>query len=156
MNKLVSCLALATAFALPGLAMARQVTLTTTMKNYGGDGAYLALYLTDASGAHVRTLWVAGKKSKYYKHLTDWYRATAGRPAGIDGVTGASVGAGKTLTVTADLADALFDAGYTLNIDASVEDMRDSPRDVSVPLTKAGAGKPVAGRAYVDGFSYAF
>ena len=154
MKKLVSGLALTTALALPGLAMARPVTLTATLKNYGGNGAYLAIYLSDASGAHVRTLWVAGQKTKNYKHLSDWHRATGGKPAGIDGLTGASVGAGRTLNVTADLADALFDAGYTLNIDASAEDMPDSPRDVSVPLTKAGAGKPVAGRRYIGGFSF--
>ena len=67
---------------------------------------------------------------------------------------GASVGEGRSLKVTADLADALFDAGYKLNIDAAAEDMRDSPRDISVPLTKAGAGKPVSGRSYVAGFTY--
>ena len=154
MKTLVSVLALSTALALPGLASARPVTLTTTFKNYGGDGAYLAVYLTDPSGAYVRTLWVAGKKSKYYKHLTDWHRATGGSPSQINGLTGASVGEGRSLKVTADLADALFDAGYKLNIDAAAEDMRDSPRDISVPLTKAGAGKPVVGRSYVAGFTY--
>lgn len=154
MKTLVSVLALSTALALPGLASARPVTLTTTLKNYGGDGAYLAVYLTDPSGAYVRTLWVAGKKSKYYKHLSDWHRATGGSPSQINGLTGASVGEGRSLKVTADLADALFDAGYKLNIDAAAEDMRDSPRDISVPLTKAGAGKPVAGRRYVAGFTY--
>ena len=154
MKTLVSGLALTTALALPGLASARPVTLTTTLKNYGGDGAYLALYLTAPSGAHVRTLWVAGEKSKYHKHLTDWYRATGGGRKQIDGITGASVGAGRSLKVTVELADALFDAGYKLNVDAAAEDMRDSPRDVSVPLTKAGAGKPTAGRRYVAGFTY--
>lgn len=154
MKTLVSVLALSTALALPGLASARPVTLTTTLKNYGGDGAYLAVYLTDPSGAYVRTLWVAGKKSKYYKHLSDWHRATGGSPSQINGLTGASVGEGRSLKVTADLADALFDAGYKLNIDAAAEDMRDSPRDISVPLTKAGAGKPVVGRSYVAGFTY--
>lgn len=154
MKTLVSVLALSTALALPGLATARPVTLTTTLKNYGGDGAYLAVYLTDPSGAYVRTLWVAGKKSKYYKHLSDWHRATGGSPSQINGLTGASVGEGRSLKVTADLADALFDAGYKLNIDAAAEDMRDSPRDISVPLTKAGAGKPVSGRSYVAGFTY--
>ncbi|MEN9492647.1 MAG: hypothetical protein RJA63_3096, partial [Pseudomonadota bacterium] len=133
MKKLVSFLVVSTALALPGLAAARPVTLTTTLKNYGGDGAYLALYLTDANGAYVRTLWVAGKKSKYYKHLTDWHRATGGKGPQIDGITGASVGAGRSLKVTVDLADALFDAGYKLNVDAAAEDMQDSPRDVSVP-----------------------
>ncbi|MDD2977593.1 DUF2271 domain-containing protein [Aquabacterium sp.] len=154
MKTLFSVLALSTALALPGLASARPVTLTTTLKNYGGDGAYLAVYLTDPSGAYVRTLWVAGKKSKYYKHLTDWHRATGGSTSQINGLTGASVGEGRSLKVTADLADALFDAGYKLNIDAAAEDMRDSPRDISVPLTKAGAGKPVAGRSYIAGFTY--
>lgn len=154
MKTFVSVLALSTALALPGLASARPVTLTTTLKNYGGDGAYLAVYLTDPSGAYVRTLLVAGKKSKYYKHLTDWHRATGGSPSQINGLTGASVGEGRSLKVTADLADALFDAGYKLNIDAAAEDMRDSPRDISVPLTKAGAGKPVVGRSYVAGFTY--
>ncbi|TMS57841.1 DUF2271 domain-containing protein [Imbroritus primus] len=156
MKKRLSCLALSTALALPGLAMARPVTLTTTLKNYGGDGAYLALYVTDASGAYVKTLWVAGEKSKYYKHLTDWHRATGGSPSQINGITGASVGQGRSLKVTADLADALFDAGYKLNIDAAAEDMRDSPREISVPLTKVGAGKPVAGRRYVSSFTYGF
>lgn len=154
MKNLLSCLAVSMALAFPGLATARPVTLTTTLKNYGGDGAYLALYLTDASGAFVRTLWVAGEKSKYYKHLSDWQLASGGKASQINGITGASVGAGRSLKVTADLADALFDAGYKLNIDAAAEDMRDSPREISVPLTKAGAGKPVAGRRYVADFTY--
>lgn len=154
MKPLVSGLALSTALLLPALASARPVTLTTTLKSYGGDGAYLALYLTDPSGAYVRTLWVSGHKSKYYKHLSDWYQATGGSVAQIDGISGASVGAGRSLKVTVELADALFDAGYRINVDAAVEDMRDSPRDVSVPLTQAGAGKTVAGRRYVASLTY--
>ena len=154
MQRYLSCIALSTALALPGLAMARPVTVSTTLKNYGGDGAYLALYLTDAAGAYVRTLWVAGEKSKYYKHLTDWHRATGGSSSQINGITGASVGAGKTLKVSVELEDALFDAGYKINIDAAVEDMRDSPREISVSLTKAGAGQSVAGKRYVAGFTY--
>ncbi|HMQ64752.1 MAG TPA: DUF2271 domain-containing protein [Amaricoccus sp.] len=154
MNTLLATLALTTALTLPGLAMARPVTLTATLDAYGGDGAYLVLYVTDPQGAYAGTLWVAGGKSKYYEHLSDWYRATGGDPAQIDGITGASVGAGRTLEITLDLADALFDAGYTLHIDASVEDMRDSPNEVAVPLTTAGAGQPVRGRRYVASFGY--
>ena len=97
---------------------------------------------------------MAGGKSKYYEHLSDWHRATGGDPAQIDGITGASVGAGRTPENTLDLADALFDAGYTLHIDAAVEDMRDSPNEVAVPLTTEGAGVPVRGRRYVASFAY--
>ncbi len=82
------------------------------------------------------------------------HRATGGNPGGIDGITGASVGAGRTLEITLDLADALFDAGYRLHIDAAVEDMRDSPNEVAVPLTTSGTGTRVPGRRYVSSFTY--
>ena len=154
MRTILAALALTTALTLPGIAMARPVTLTTTLNNYGGDGAYLAIYVTDPTGAYAGTLWMAGGKSKYYEHLADWYRATRGNVAEINGITGASVGAGRTLEITLDLADALFDAGYTLHVDAAVEDMRDSPNEVAVPLTTQGAGQTIQGRRYVASFGY--
>ena len=156
MNKkhALSALAAACVLALPALAQSRTVTLTTQLKNYGGDGAYLAVYLTDAKGAYAGTLWVAGGKAKYYKHLADWNRLSAGDAKRLAGVTGASVGAGRKLTVTADLADALIDAGYEIRVDAAVEDMRDSPSEIRVPLTSAGAGKGQAGKQYIQAFTY--
>ncbi len=154
MKSILAALALTSALVAPNLAMARPLTLITTLNNYGGDGAYLVLYVTDAQGAYVGSLWMAGGKSKYYEHLGDWYRATGGDLAQINGITGASVGAGRTLEITLDLADALFDAGYTLHVDAAVEDMRDSPNDVAVPLTTAGAGQQVRGRRYVASLRY--
>jgi hypothetical protein len=154
MKSVLTTLALTTALTLPGLAMARPVTLTANLSNYGGDGAYLALYVTDANGAYAGSLWMAGGKSKYYKHLTDWYRFTNGDTAQVNGITGASVGAGRSLKISLDLADALFDAGYTLHIDAAVEDMRESPNEIAVPLTTQGAGTPVKGRRYISDFTY--
>ena len=155
MKSVHAALALTTALTHPAVAVsARPVTLTTTLNAYGGDGAYLVLYVTDPQGAYAGSLWMAGGKSKYYKHLTDWFRATGGDPAQINGITGASVGAGRTLEITLDLADALFDAGYTLHIDAAVEDMRDSPNEIAVPLTRDGAGTPVSGRRYIASFEY--
>ena len=154
MKSLLAALALTTALTVPGYAMARPVTLTTTLNDYGGNGAYLALYVTDASGKYAGSLWMAGGKSKYYQHLADWYRATNGDTAQVNGITGASVGAGRTLKITLDLADALFDAGYTLHIDTAVENMRDSPNEVAVPLTSTGADQPVKGRRYVASFTY--
>ncbi|MGD9507814.1 MAG: DUF2271 domain-containing protein [Geminicoccaceae bacterium] len=154
MKSLLAALALTTALTVPGYAMARPVTLTTTLNDYGGNGAYLALYVTDASGKYAGSLWMAGGKSKYYQHLADWYRATNGDTAQVNGITGASVGAGRALKITLDLADALFDAGYTLHIDAAVENMRDSPNEVAVPLTSTGADQPVKGRRYVASFTY--
>ena len=147
---ILTLLATACALALPALAQSRPLTLTAQLKNYGGDGAYLAAYLTDAKGVYVRTLWVAGGKAKYHKHLSDWSRLSAGDTKRLNGVTGASVGAGRTLTVTADLADALIDAGYEIRIDAAAEDMRDSPAEVRLPLSTANVGKPQAGKQYIQ------
>jgi hypothetical protein len=156
MKTLIAALALSTALIAPGLAAAKPVTLTVNMADYGGRGAYLAVYVTDPSGAYAGSLWMAGGKSKYYKHLTDWARFTGGNLAEVDGITGASVGAGRTLEVSMDLADALFDAGYTLHVDAAAEDMRDSPSEVALPLTAAGAGQPAPGRRYIADVTYGF
>lgn len=154
MTKMAAILGLASTLALPGLAQARAVTLTTELNAYGGDGAYVAIYLTDADGQYQDTLWVAGKKSKYYKHLRDWARGSGLQLREYDGLTGASLGSGRTLKTTVELADKLFDAGYQLRMDTAVEDMRDQRADVVVPLTSAGAGKPVAGHGYVKAFTY--
>ena len=154
MKTLLAALAVTTALTVPGLALASQVTFTTKMRNYGGDGAYLAFYVTDAQGKYAGSLWMAGGKARYYEHLSGWYRATGGNTGEINGITGASVGAGRTLKITLDLADALFDAGYQLHIDSAVEDMRDSPNEIVVPLTAAGSGQAVKGSRYIADFTY--
>ncbi|MEQ5815258.1 DUF2271 domain-containing protein [Marinobacter sp. NFXS11] len=156
MKKILFALGLAIAVSVPALAQAREVTFTTELLNYGGDGAYLALYLTDASGKYHGTLWVAGKKSKYYKHLSGWARGSRLNSAEYDGLTGASVTSGRTLKITLNLDDALIDNGYEIRVDTAVEDMRDNRADVAVPLTADGSGKPVTGRGYVRSFRYDF
>ncbi|MGV8919059.1 MAG: DUF2271 domain-containing protein [Pseudomonas sp.] len=154
MKQLIAATCLAAAIALPGLAQAREVTLTTQLKDYSGNDAYLAIYVTDANGQYQKTLWVAGKKAKYYRHLTDWARASGLNPNDIDGISGASVGSGSTLKVSVELADTLIDAGYQIRIDSAVESKREGRPDVSVPLTSKGAGKPATGSTYVDSFTY--
>ncbi|WP_337248591.1 DUF2271 domain-containing protein [Rhodovulum sulfidophilum] len=86
-----------------------------------------------------------GPKAKYYKSLSDWCAATGGDSAEVEGIPGASVGAGRTLIVSLDLAEALFDAGYELHNDAAVEDLRDSPSEIVLPLGTEGLSRPVAG-----------
>lgn len=156
MKKLSVAMALATALALPALAQAREVTFTTELKDYGGDEAYMALYLTDANGQYRDTLWIAGEKSKYYKHLRDWARGSGKRSSEYDGLTGASVGSGRSLNITLDIADELIDAGHEVRVDTAVEDKRDNRADVVVELTTEGAGQAVSGRGYVQSFRYTF
>jgi uncharacterized protein DUF2271 len=154
MKSFLSVLALTTALAIPAAVMAKPVTFTTTMNNYRGPGAYLVMYVTGPNGSYKGTLWMAGGKSKYYKHLPGWYRATRGDLAQVSGITGASVGAGRQLEISLDLSDALFDAGYQLHIDTSVEDGRDVANDVVIDLTGANAGKAVRGKRYISSFTF--
>ena len=55
------------------LAHSRPVTLSAQLKNYGGDGAYLAVYLTDAKGAYAGTLWVAGGKVLSWSNFSPFW-----------------------------------------------------------------------------------
>lgn len=154
MKKLMMTLCLISASALCTQTFAREVVLTTELQSYSGNGAYLAIYLTNAAGQYQDTLWVAGQKSKYYKHLAGWARGSGLRPSEFDGITGASITSGKTLTVNLDLADTYIDSGFQIRVDSAVEDKRDNRNDVVVPLTSAGAGKPTNGNGYVKTFTY--
>ncbi|WP_119307405.1 DUF2271 domain-containing protein [Cohaesibacter haloalkalitolerans] len=154
MNKYLATATLASVVALPAVAEAAPVTFTTTMKNYGGPEAYMVMYVTDASGAYQGSLWMSGGRAKYYRDLRDWARATGANPAEVDGITGASVGSGRTLKVTLDLSDALFNAGYQLHIDTAVENMGSAPSEVVVPLDSGNTGKAVSGRRFVQSFSF--
>ena len=153
----LSALAAATAaLVAPTMAQAKQVTFETTLKPYGGNGAYAVIWVADAAGKYKGTLWMAGDRAKYWRHLSDWQRASGGRASEVDGITGASIGSGKTLKITLDLADALIDAGYTVHVDTSVENDRDFPSEVVAPLTAAQNGKPVNGKGYVKTFKVSF
>lgn len=154
MMKMATALTVATVLALPTAVAAGKVTMTTQMKRYNGQGAYLAFYVTDSNGRYKDTLWISGGKSKYYKHFSDWSRATGNSLAEFQGITGASTGSGKVRTVSIELSNALMDAGYELHIDASVEDYRDSPSEIVVPLTSSSAGKTFKGRRYIQSFKF--
>ena len=64
MKSILSALAITTALITPAIAQAKTVTLATNLTQYGGNGAYLAYYLTDANGAYAGSLWMAGGKAK--------------------------------------------------------------------------------------------
>lgn len=144
-------LGVAGVLAQSAVAEARPVRVTTTLKPYGGDGAYLAIYITDPQGKLHKTVRIAGGKAKYYRHLSAWSRLSGGR---IDGTTGASVGSGQSLSVSVEIADALIDAGYQIRVDSAVENENDVPGDAVAPLTMSGAGKPVAGRGHVKSLTF--
>jgi hypothetical protein len=149
MKKIIASLLLCTALIAPGVAMAKDVTITTKLVNYSGNAAYIAVYLTKPDGSYDSTLWVSGTKQRYLGDLTGWVSAMQNSGATsikLDGITGASVGGGQTLTVNANLADAMIDAGYTIHVETAVEHGGEYPDDATAPLS--------SGTQTVDGVGY--
>ncbi len=150
MKKLIASLLLCTALVAPSAAFARDVTITTTLTGYSGLAAYLAVYVTKPDGTYDSTLWVSGGKQRYLRELRGWVNAmtsTGMTTLSIDGITGASVGSGQTLTINANLADAMIDAGYQVHVETAVEHGGEYPDDAMVPITSAG--QKVTGSGYV-------
>lgn len=146
--------ALAVALGAPAAAGAAEITITAqTITRFNG-GIFATVYITDADlEDYQATLWAAGETPRYISDLRHWWRATGDvddRHAEYDGRSGASLGRGETLTITAEVADELFDTGYVLRVDTALWGGRTFGSDVVVPLTSEQAGQPVAGRGYID------
>lgn len=156
LKKITAVLLLATAFSAPGLAYAKDATLAIQMTGYQGPPAYLAVYLTKPDGSYDSTLWVAGGKSKYYRHLRGWIRGVSNSNERLDSITGASVGSGRSMEVGITIADALIDAGYSIHVDSAVEHGAENQDDVVLPLTQANSGTVVAGNGYISAMAITF
>ncbi len=153
MKKFLLPLLLCTALIAPAAAMAGEATITTTLVNYSGPQAYLAIYVTKPDGSYDSTLWVAGSKTRYLGDLRGWVSAlqSSGASLSLDGISGASVGSGQTLKINVNLADAMIDAGYKIHIETAVEHGGEIPDDAVVPITSGT--QQVNGSGYVQTLS---
>jgi len=153
MKKIIAALLLGTALVAPSAAFAKDVTITTSLANYGGNNAYLAFYVTKPDGTYDSTLWVSGHKTRYLGEMRGWISAlqNANATISLSGITGASVGSGQTLTLHVSLADAMIDAGYQLHVDSAVEHGGIYADDAVIGL--ASGGSQVSGSGYVSTLS---
>lgn len=153
MKKIAKILLLTTAIFLPHMVEARPVTINAQVMPYSGPGAFVVVYLTDPNKKFHSTIWLAYKEEKYLPNLFGWHRHAVRGGMQIDGVTGASIGASTTLTINADIADSLIDAGYTIHVDAAAEDQGMSAKDISLPLSSNDEVQNVAGKKFITSFS---
>lgn len=154
MKKFLAILMLGTALVAPSATYAAQVNLSGQMRSYSGPEAYLAVYLAKPDGSYDSTLYVAGRKSRYYRDLSGWARyATRDATLNLDGITGASVGSGRSFSINIDLSDALIDAGYTIHIDSAVEHQGSAADDVVIPLNRSYSGVAQPGRGFIKSAS---
>lgn len=153
MNKLFTSVAIATSLCAAIISVdqaeAKKITATVNMKSFRGPPAYVALYLTKPNGQFHSTVAVRGGKQKYRRHLRGWFRGVSksGRP--VDGVSGASVGSGRSFEVQADIADALLNAGYKLHVDTAVEDVADYRGEATLELNPDKSQASARGKGFV-------
>ena len=149
MKKLALIFLMSTALIAPTAAEAANVTVQVDIKPYSGPSAYLAVYLVDQSGNYKSTLWVAGRHTRYLGALRGWVRGFTGAGQNsIAGISGASVGAGRSLKISSNVSDALINAGYRVVVDTAVEHLGEYTADADVPL-KAGGGS-ASGQGFVN------
>ncbi len=140
---------LALSLTLAAEAQARPLTIDLTMANYSGREAFLVAYVVDAKGRYVSTLYAAGSSERYFEHLDRWFRMFSRAHRGIDGMTGASKGAGASTSVAVDVPDTALNAGFTLRIETAVENQYYVPDEAAIPLDDAHNGVSTAGTSYV-------
>jgi hypothetical protein len=130
LRRFVAVIVLGSALGLAAMppAEAARLRLRATMERYSGNQAYLAVYVTDAKEHFVATVQIFGDKVQYYPHLSHWMRAVGPQSVPLDGITGASVGSGRGLDATVEVADALIGAGLQLRVDAAAENIADDHR----------------------------
>lgn len=149
MRKLFAALVMSTALFAPSLAHAKTISATITMADYSGPHAYVAVYLEKPNGQFHSTLSVRGYKNKYRRHLRGWVRGASNSNQPLDGLSGASVGSGRTFTVSAYVKDALLDAGYKITVDTAVEDNGEFRSDAAIQINSANPNVASKGKGFV-------
>jgi len=156
MNTTFKATALLVALTLGAPAMARPVDIAVKMKSYSGQQAYFAAYIVDANGQYVSTVLTAGGSGQYFEHISRWYRMFQRAGRRVDGRSGASIGAGRTMTGKVDIPDSMLNAGYTLRVETAVEHQRYMANDASVDLADGNNGKAVRGSGYVQSLTVSY
>lgn len=152
MKKLAKILLISTAIWLPQIAEARTVNFNLSIKNYTGPGAYVVVYITRPDNNLHSTIWLNSKEEKYLPSLLAWHRHAVRQNVRIDGFSGASLGAGKSVSFKINIPESLIDTGYKIQVDAAAEDQGMAAKDINVPLSSGGA-KASGRRGFVTSFS---
>ncbi len=151
MNALLKSTLFVGAMVMASPLLAKPMTLDVTMKNYYGAPAYVVVYIMDANDKYVSTVYLGGSYQQIFQqYMTRWYRMLKRSRRGIDGLTGPSVGAGRSFTASFNVPDKLLNKGYTLRVATAVEGQYYIDKDAEVILNDANNGKQVAGTKYVD------
>lgn len=119
------------------------------MKNYPGQGAYIAAYIVNGKGQFVKTLQVMGDDERWHDSLKTWHNAQNKKAEKLDAITGASVSGGKRNIFTIQIDESLMNKGNKIRFESAVEHGEYVASELEIPLDKATIEEKVDGKGYI-------
>ncbi|REH52609.1 uncharacterized protein DUF2271 [Tenacibaculum gallaicum] len=105
------------------------------MKNYTGEGAYIAISLLNPNGEYEQTLYVQGDDEEWYSDITEWWKFQGKVRTDIDAVTGATISGGNRAITVLKIDNDKINKGYKIRFESAVEDQEYYKDDVEFELT---------------------
>lgn len=139
---ILACAALAAAEPATG----PQLVFDITLVDGSGDKPMLVAWVEKTDGTFVRTLHWFSKDKKYYKDLTVWAAAQAGKEdaKAVDAVVGPTIAWGQQSVVKVPAAD-LLGGDMVLRVEQA-KDKGGHYKKIKVPITKDWPGVTISGK----------
>ncbi|MGB0868203.1 MAG: DUF2271 domain-containing protein [Flavobacteriales bacterium] len=119
------------------------------MKNYSGEGAYIAISLLNADGDYEKTLFVQGEDDEWYHDITNWWKFHGKVRADIDAITGETISGGNRTISIIDIPSNKIDAGFKIRFESAVEDQEYYEKDVEFELTTENLQNKFDGTGFI-------
>ena len=119
------------------------------MKNYTGEGAYIAISLLNPNGEYEKTLYVQGDDEEWYSDITEWWKFQGKVRTDIDAITGATISGGNRAITLLKIDNDKIDKGYKIRFESAVEDQEYYKDDVEFELTTENLKNKFEGKGFI-------
>ncbi|WP_369918924.1 DUF2271 domain-containing protein [Tenacibaculum singaporense] len=119
------------------------------MKNYTGEGAYIAISLLNPNGEYEKTLYVQGDDEEWYSDITEWWKFQGKVRTDIDAITGATISGGNRAITVLKIDNDKIDKGYKIRFESAVEDQEYYKDDVEFELTTESLKGKFEGNGFI-------
>lgn len=119
------------------------------MKNYTGEGAYIAISLLNPNGEYEKTLYVQGDDEEWYSDITEWWKFQGKVRTDIDAITGATISGGNRAITVLKIDNDKIDKGYKIRFESAVEDQEYYKDDVEFELTTKNLKGKFEGNGFI-------
>lgn len=119
------------------------------MKNYTGEGAYVAISLLNPKGVYEQTLYVQGDDEDWYHDITEWWQFHGKVRTNIDAITGATISGGNRAISVIEIPNDKLNKGYKIRFETAVEDQEYYKDDVEFELTSENVKSKIEGKGFI-------